>query len=273
MKLATIRTSTGTRAVRIDGDTAVEIPGVADVGELLATAGIAGAAEADGPKHETADLDYAPLITNPSKIVCVGLNYRAHILETKRDIPEYPTLFAKFTDSLLGANDDIVVVEGMADIDWEGELVIVIGTEVRRAKGADAEQAIAGYSIANDLSIRAYQYRTTQWDQGKAWEASTPVGPVLATPDEIPFQARITTEVDGEVKQEGEIHDLVFGPQALVEYISTITTLRPGDLILTGTPGGVGHVRTPPEFLSPGETVTVTIDGIGTLTNRLVEAS
>ncbi len=138
--------------------------------------------------------------------------------------------------------------------------------------GADAVAAIAGYSIANDISVRAYQYRTTQWDQGKTWEASTPVGPVLATPDEISSPARITTSVDGDVKQEDEVHDLVFGPQALVEYISTITTLRPGDLILTGTPGGVGHVKTPPEFMSVGETVTVTIEGIGTLTNRLVAA-
>lgn len=271
MKLATIRTAQGTRVVRVDGDTAVEVQGVSDVGELLATIGIAGAAAADGPTHRTADLDYAPLVTNPSKIVCVGLNYRAHILETKRDMPEYPTLFTKFTDSLIGAHDDIVIpIEDTQDIDWEGELVIVIGQQVRRARGAAAENAIAGYSIANDVSMRDWQYRTTQWDQGKTWEASTPVGPVLATPDEIPFQAKITTTVDGDLKQDGEIHDLVFGPQALVEYISTITTLRPGDLILTGTPGGVGHVKSPPEFMGPGETVTVKVDGIGELRNRLV---
>jgi len=271
MKLATIRTPQGTRAVRVDGDTAVEIAGVADVGELLATVGVEGAAAAAGPVHRTADLDYAPLVTNPSKIVCVGLNYRAHIIETKRDVPEHPTLFAKFTDSLIGANDDIVVpVEDTRDVDWEGELVIVIGKEVRRARGQEAQNAIAGYSVANDVSMRDWQYRTTQWDQGKVWEASTPVGPVLATPDEIPFQAKITTAVDGDVKQDGEIHDLVFGPQALVEYISTITRLRPGDLILTGTPGGVGHVKSPPEFMAPGQTVTVAVDGIGTLTNRIV---
>lgn len=271
MKLATIRTPQGTRVVRVDGDTAIEIEGVADVGELLRTTGVAAAAEASGPVHRTADLDFAPLVTNPSKIVCVGLNYRAHILETRRDMPEHPTLFAKFTDSLIGAHDDVVVpVEDTRDVDWEGELVIVIGREVRRARGADAQNAIAGYSVANDVSMRDWQYRTTQWDQGKVWEASTPVGPVLATPEEIPFQAKITTAVDGEVKQDGEIHDLVFGPQALVEYVSTITRLRPGDLILTGTPGGVGHVKSPPEFLAPGQVVTVTIDGIGTLTNRIV---
>ena len=271
MRLATIRTPEGTRVVRIDGDRATEVPGVADVGELLATIGVAGAADATGPEHATADLDYAPLVTRPGKIVCVGLNYRAHIIETKRDFPEHPTLFSKFADCVIGAEDDIVVaVEDTADIDWEGELVIVIGREVRRARGADAEAAIAGYSAANDISMRDWQYRTTQWDQGKFWEASTPVGPVLATPEEIPFQARITTSVNGEVKQEGEIHDLVFGPAALVEYVSTIIPLRPGALTLTGTPGGVGHVKSPPEFMAPGDTVTVSIDGIGTLTNRLV---
>lgn len=273
MRLATIRTPDGTRVVRVDGDAATEVPGFADVGALLAAGGVAAAAAADGRVHATSGLDYAPLVINPSKVVCVGLNYRAHILETKRDPPEFPTLFAKYRDSLIGANDDIAVVEGMDEIDWEGELVVVIGRTVRRARGAEAEAAIAGYTIANDLSIRSYQYRTTQWDQGKTWEATTPIGPVLATPDEIPFQARITTTVDGELKQEGEIHDLVFGPVALVEYISTITTLRPGDLILTGTPAGVGHVRTPPESLTPGQQVTVSIDGIGVLANRLVEGS
>src|SRR5690606_4097979 len=159
------------RVVRVDGDTAVEVEGVADVGELLATIGLEAAARAAGPAHRTADLDYAPLVTRPSKIVCVGLNYRAHILETRRDVPEHPTLFAKFTDSLIGAQDDIVVaVEDTRDVDWEGELVIVIGSEVRRARGEEAQQAIAGYSVANDVSMRDWQYRTTQWDQGKVWE-------------------------------------------------------------------------------------------------------
>lgn len=271
MKLATVRTASGTRAVRIDADTATLIADARDVGEVLGTIGLAGAAEADGERLPVADLDYAPLVVDPSKVVCVGLNYRAHILETKRDPPQYPTLFAKFSDSLAGARDDIVVhPEDATRIDWEGELVIVIGRIVRRARGADAESAIAGYTIANDISMRDWQHRTGEWLQGKAWERSTPVGPVLVTPDELPFQARITTTVDGEVKQEGEIHDLVFSPRALVEYISTIVTLRPGDLILTGTPSGVGHARQPAEYLVPGQSVSVSIDGIGELRNRIV---
>lgn len=271
MQLATVRVAAGgTRVVRIDGDTATEIDGFADVGALLAGPGIASAQTASGAQHAVADLDYAPLVTAPSKIICVGLNYKAHIAETHREPPTYPTLFTKFADSLIGAEDDLVRPPEPESMDWEGELVIVIGTEVRRARGAEAEAAIAGYTIANDVSFRDWQYRTTQWDQGKFWADSTPLGPVLATPDEIPFQARIVTELDGVRKQEGEIHDLVHGPVALVEYISTITRLRPGDLILTGTPSGVGHVRQPEEQLLPGQTVTVTIDGIGTLRNRIV---
>jgi len=270
MKLATIRVDGATRAVRLDGEAAIEIPGHADVGELLASAGLESARVADGPRHDLATLDYAPVVPRPSKVICVGLNYKAHIAETHREPPKYPTLFAKFADSLVGARDDLVRPAEPESMDWEGELAIVIGREIRRAKGAEAETAIAGYTIANDVSFRDWQYRTTQWLQGKMWADSTPVGPVLATPDELPFQARITTSVDGVIKQEGEIHDLVFGPVALVEYISTITVLRPGDLILTGTPSGVGHVREPEEQLVPGSTVMVTIDGIGSLVNRVV---
>jgi len=271
MKVATIRVGDGsTRAVRIDGDVAIEIPGVADVGELLATVGLDGARSATGTAHPVAALDFAPVVPHPSKIVCVGQNYKAHIAETHREPPQYPTLFAKFEDSLVGAHDDLVRPAESSLMDWEGELAIVIGREIRRAVGAEAEAAIAGYTVANDISFRDWQYRTTQWLQGKMWSASTPVGPVLATPDELPFQARIVTEVDGVVKQDGEIHDLVFGPVALIEYISTVTVLRPGDLILTGTPSGVGHVREPQERLEPGSVVSVEIDGIGRLVNRIV---
>lgn len=271
MKLATIRVEgAGTRAVRIDGGVATEIDGVADVGELLARGGLEAARTAEGLQHEIAVLDFATLVPAPSKVICVGLNYRAHVTEMKREMPPHPTLFTKFADSLLGARDDIVRPPEAGFMDWEGELVIVIGREIRRARGAEAEAAIAGYSIANDISMRDWQYQTTQWLPGKAWSDSTPIGPVLATPEEIPFQARITTSVDGELKQEGEIHDLVHGPVALVEYISTFTRLRPGDLILTGTPSGVGHAREPQEQLTPGQTVTVRIDGIGELVNRIV---
>jgi acylpyruvate hydrolase len=267
MKLATIRVEGRTAAVRIDGDSAVEVPGVADVGDLLRLGGAAEAAPADGPIHPLAGLDFAPLVLRPSKIVCVGLNYREHIAEMHRELPEHPTLFAKFPDSLIGAGDAIVIPPESDSVDWEGELVIVIGRTVRRARGDEAREAIAGFSIACDTSMRDWQYRTTQWLQGKMWADATPVGPWLVTPEEVPTPARITTRIDGVVKQEGEIHDLVHGPVALVEYISTITPLHPGDLILTGTPGGVGHARDPIERVLPGTRIEVEIDGIGVLAN------
>ncbi len=276
MKLATIRITdpigVRTQAVRLEGDLLVEIPGVPDVGALLARedGGLELARVAEGPTHVAADAAFAPVVPHPGKVICVGMNYRAHIAEMKRDMPEVPTLFTKFADSLIGAFDPIPIPPESALVDWEGELTIVIGRSVRRVKGADAEAAIAGYTIANDVSMRDWQYRTQQWIQGKAWSASTPIGPYFATPDEIPAEAEIVTVVDGAEKQRGEIHDLVHGPAELIEYISTFARLYPGDLILTGTPSGVGHARDPQEGLVPGGEVSVTIDGIGTLVNPVV---
>lgn len=270
MKLATIIHDGATAVVRIDGDTAIVVPGHRDVGALLASDALAAASTATGEALSTTELEYAPLIPAPSKILCVGLNYRAHILEMKRDLPEYPVLFAKFPDTLVGAGHPVPLPSESTKIDWEGELAVIVARTVRRATPEQAEAAIAGYSIANDISMRDWQFRTREWLQGKIWEKSTPLGPVLATPDEIPAEAYITTTVDGVQKQRGDIHDLVHDPVFLVSYISTITTLNPGDVIITGTPGGVGHAREPEEYLQGGSVVSVTIDGIGTLTNTLV---
>lgn len=275
MKLATIRTNSGHRAVRVDGETAVEIDSAhgADVGELLSREDWREiAAAADGPQHAWAELDLAPLVPSPGKVVCVGLNYRTHILEMGRDLPEYPTLFAKFADTLTGPNDDIEAPEEDEQLDWEAELTIVIGAEVRHADETSAAAAIAGFTVANDVSMRSFQFRTKEWLQGKIWERSTPLGPVLVTGDEWKPSGRIWTTVNGEKMQEAATDDLVHGPAALVAYISTITTLRPGDIILTGTPGGVGHARKPPRYLQAGDVVEVGIEGIGELRNRVVKA-
>ncbi|RGE19304.1 fumarylacetoacetate hydrolase family protein [Leucobacter sp. wl10] len=270
MKLATIRVDGSTRAARIDGELATVLEDFADVGAVLASDGLSRAAEATGRTLPAADLDFAPVVVNPGKIVCVGLNYRAHILEMGRPLPDFPVLFAKFSDSLLGAGDDIPLPPESESIDWEGELAVVIGSTVRRASAEHAAEAIAGYTIANDVSMRDWQFRTREWLQGKMWEASTPLGPVLATPDEIPADAHLVTAVNGIEKQRSDVHDLVHDPAGLVAYVSTITTLRPGDVILTGTPGGVGHARDPREYLAEGDVVAVSIDGIGTLSNRAV---
>lgn len=271
MKVATIITEDATVAALLDGDSAVELPGIADVGALLAGPGLASAGDlAKGPRHALDAVRFGPLVPQPGKIVCVGLNYRAHILEMGRELPEHPTLFAKFAECLVSDGEDVVMPPESTQIDWEGELVVVIGSSVRRARGQEADDAIAGYTLGNDISMRDWQFRTREWLQGKAWANSTPVGPLLATAEELPTEAFLTTRIDGVEQQRGDVHDLVFTPRELVEYVSTMIPLHPGDLLFTGTPGGVGHARNPQVRLAPGQTVTVAVDGIGELSNTLV---
>jgi acylpyruvate hydrolase len=268
VKLTTLRTATGTRAARIDGDEAVELA-APDVGTLLANPNWAAHAKADGPRHSVADL--APLVPRPGKIFCVGLNYRTHILEMGRELPEFPTLFAKFPEALIGPGDPVELAPESAAVDWEAELAVVIGAPVRRATVTEAEQAIAGFAVLNDVTMRDWQYRSVQWLQGKTFEATTPLGPWLVTPDELPGGVRPTLDlrclVDGEVVQEANTGDLVFDPVALVEYISRIVTLQPGDVIATGTPGGVGHARKPPRYLAEGSVLVTEIEGLGSQRN------
>ncbi|GIH52507.1 acylpyruvate hydrolase [Microbispora rosea] len=278
MKLATLRVDGSTRAVRLDGDRLVDL-GAADLGELLSHddwAARAAAVDADAATTYPAEgADFAPVVPRPSKVVCVGLNYKNHIQEMGRDLPEYPTLFAKFADCLIGAGDDIARPEETEEFDWEVELAVVIGKEARRAKGAEAEAAIAGFTVLNDITCRDWQFRTREWLQGKMWDSSTPVGPCLVTPDELPGGVRpeleVVLSVDGEVMQRDNTGDLLFDPVALVEYVSTIVRLNPGDVIATGTPGGVGHARTPKRYLTGGERVVAEIQGIGRLENTVAE--
>jgi acylpyruvate hydrolase len=269
IKLATIRTDAGLRAVRIDEDVAVET-GHPDVVDLLATSDWREITRrADGPRHSLADVDYAPVVSHPEKIICVGLNYRNHILEMGRELPAVPTLFAKYSRSLIGAYDDIVVPAASDALDWEAELGVVIGSPVRHASPAQAAAAIAGYTVVNDISARDWQYRTLQWLQGKTFEATTPVGPWLVTSDDgsAGGSMALSCHVDGDIVQTGDTADLVFDPVSLVAYISTLITLAPGDLIATGTPGGVGHARKPPRYLTDGSVVVTAIIGIGECRN------
>jgi acylpyruvate hydrolase len=264
MRLATIRTPDGTRAVRVDEHEAIEL-GHPDLGALLWRPDWrAEAAAADGPRHAVDGLDYAPPVPNPEKIFCVGLNYRTHILEMGRELPGTPTLFAKFSRSLVGAYDPVTLPAGSSQVDWEAELGIVIGAEVRHATPEQAAAAIAGYTVVNDVTARDFQYRTLQWLQGKTFERSTPVGPWLVT-DTQPGE--ITCLVDGDVVQKADTADLVFDAAALVAYISQIITLVPGDLIATGTPGGVGHARKPPRYLGPGSELVTRVEGVGECRN------
>ncbi|MEU6779982.1 fumarylacetoacetate hydrolase family protein [Nonomuraea angiospora] len=268
MRLATLRLPNRTTAARIDGDHAVEV-GAPDVGALLADPRWREvAAAADGPRHPLSTAGLAPVVPRPGKIVCVGLNYRNHILEMGRELPEHPTLFAKFAEALVGPYDDIALPAISEAVDWEAELAVIIGTAARNVSPEQAAASVAGYSVINDVTARDYQYRTLQWLQGKTFESSTPFGPYLVTPDELEgVTMTMRCEVDGEVVQETDTSDLVFGPAELISYVSRIITLQPGDVIATGTPGGVGHARKPPRYLSDGSKVVTRIAGLGELVN------
>jgi acylpyruvate hydrolase len=272
MRFATIRTPDGTTAARLDGDVLVPLA-AADVGALLAGGGGPAAAERAGAAPVPAgEARFATLIPQPSKVLCVGLNYRSHILETGRDLPEYPTLFAKFAQTLLGAHDDMVLPSVSDRVDWEVELGVVIGRPIYRATRDEAAAAIAGYTVTNDVSMRDWQRRTLQWLQGKMFERSTPVGPYLVTGDEVGDAAdlEVRCEVDGAVMQQSRTSDLLFGPAEIAAYASQAITLLPGDLLLSGTPGGVGDARKPPVYLQPGQTLRTVVEGVGECVNRCV---
>jgi len=272
VRLVTFRTPFGTRAGRVDGDGVTPLD-AADVGALLAIPGWQErAAAADEPRRDLADLDLAPVVPRPGKIVCVGHNYRAHIEEMGAEVPEHPTLFAKFAGALIGPRDRLVLPHVSEKVDWEVELALVIGTRLRYADAGAAGGAIAGFTVANDVSVRDWQRRTPQWLQGKTFEATCPLGPALVTPDAVDVAGGLTVRcsVDDRVVQESSTADLLFSPATLVAYISQVITLEPGDVVLTGTPSGVGASRTPPEFLAPGQTLTTAIEGIGECVNPVV---
>jgi acylpyruvate hydrolase len=272
VRLATIRTDDGPRAVRVDPDGLALLP-YRSVDQMLGDPAWAEtAARANGQRLPAADADFAPLVLEPGKIVCVGLNYRGHIAEMGREMPPYPTLFSKFTSSLIGPFDEIRLPAESDEMDWEAELAVVIGSTCRRVSPAEARGFIAGYTVLNDVTARDWQRRTGQWLQGKTFDHSTPIGPELVTPDEIadPDDLELRCEVDGEVMQQTRTSDLLFPCDELVSYISRFTALEPGDVIATGTPAGVGAARDPKVFLQPGTVVRTIIEGVGACENRCV---
>lgn len=273
MKLVTVRVDGAHRAGRVDGDS-ITLLDHADVRAVLADAALDSAAAASGPTVPLDQANLAPVVPSPDKIVCVGLNYADHIAETGRPAPDHPTYFAKYRRALVGPYDPIVLPgPGVSEqVDWEAELAIVIGSTVRDASATEAVEAIAGFTVLNDVSMRDWQFRTGQFLAGKTFEASTPVGPWVVTADEVGTSPAldIRTEVDGVVKQSSNTRELVFSPVEIVADLSRVITLDPGDLIATGTPSGVGRARTPPEFLAAGSTLLTAIDGIGELRNAVV---
>lgn len=206
----------------------------------------------------------------PSKICAIGLNYLDHVLEGGRKPPERPVLFAKMPTSVIGPEDAICWEPALSDkIDFEAELAVVIGRRTRRVKAADAYDYVFGYTCANDVTARDLQETDGQWVRAKSFDTFCPLGPWIVTPDEIsePHGLPIRCEVNGETVQNSRTDQLIFRIPALIEFLSRAFTLLPGDIILTGTPPGVGHYRKPPRYLRDGDVVTVTIEGIGALTN------
>ena len=272
MKLATLRLGNRTTAARIeeaDGE-AVEVS-AADVGALLAQDDWRqiGAAAA-GMRHSLGEVDYAPLVPRPGKIVCVGQNYRPHLVEQGIEAPAFPNLFAKFSSALAGARDDIVLPLASEAVDWEVELAVIIGKPAYRTPEADAMDAVAGYAVVNDMSMRDWQFRASQFLQGKNFDKATPLGPWLVTrddPDVNEDGMELYCAIDDEIVQEGNTSDLLFGVATLVSYISHAMSLCPGDVIATGTPGGSGHWHKPPRYLQDGEVLVTRVGGLGECRN------
>ncbi len=279
MKLGTIRPDRNplrTQAVRAEGDDLVLLD-FNDVGELLSAGALEYADTLNGQRISIDGADWAPVITEPGKIICVGLNYRDHVVEMGHDLPEHPTCFAKFGEALIGAHDPIALPGESISIknDWEAELCVVIGEVARHVAADEALDFVAGYTAFNDFSVRDWQKRTSQFLLGKTFEATSALGPLLVTTDELGDGRglAITSVVNGVEKQSSNTDQLIFGVPELIAEISKAVTLMPGDLIATGTPGGVGAARTPPEWLTDGDELVINIEGIGEICNQCLRSA
>lgn len=239
------------------------------------TAGVLGEMESTdvAATYDIDSVQFLPLIPNPDKILCVGVNYRPHIEEMGRDIPDHPVVFVRFAGSQVGHKQPVLRPQASENFDFEGELAIVIGKTARHVANTDALDYIAGYCCFMDGSVRDWQKHTMQFTPGKNFDRSGSMGPWLTTSDTVadPSVLTLTTRVNGEIMQEGRVADLVFDIPALIEYCSTFTQLLPGDVIATGTPGGVGAARTPPRWLKVGDSVAVDIPGVGLLVNPVAD--
>ncbi len=226
-----------------------------------------------GAELDAAAVRFAPVIPNPDKVLCVGVNYRPHIREMGRDVPTHPVVFVRFPGSLVGHGEPIYRPRVSVQFDFEGELAVIVGRRARHVPRDSALQVIAGYCCFMDGSVRDWQRHTAQFTPGKNFHRSGAIGPCLVTADEIPDPAmlKLTTYVNGETMQSGQVSDLVFDIPALIEYCSTFTELVPGDVIATGTPGGVGAARKPPIWLKGGDTVEVDITGVGRLRSPVLD--
>jgi 2-keto-4-pentenoate hydratase/2-oxohepta-3-ene-1,7-dioic acid hydratase in catechol pathway len=219
------------------------------------------------------DISYLAVIPNANKILCVGINYMGHIKETGREPPTHPVLFTRFADSLVGHQQPLVRPRVSEHFDYEGELAVIIGKTARHVARENAMDYVAGYSCCNEGSVRDYQYHSIQFTAGKNFYRSGGFGPWMVTTDEQndPTQFHLQTRLNGDVLQDSSVSDLCFDIPQLIEYCSTWTPLEPGDVLVTGTPGGVGRVRKPPIWMKPGDVVEIDIRGVGVLRNTIVD--
>lgn len=279
MRLATARTPDGQLvAGPVVGDELIDVS--PSLGSMLQLIDVdrrpdIEAAARSSAHHRLDQLQWLPPITEPRRILCIGVNYATHAAESDRAPTgtEHPVVFTRFPSSLVGHEQPLIRPRASTAFDWEGELAVVIGRRARHVDAADAHRMIGGWSCFNDGTLRDFQRHTSQFIPGKNFDDSGSFGPWIVTPDELPDASAldIATTVNGQTMQHASTSDLIHPIDRLIAYCSTFTTLEPGDVIATGTPGGVGYARTPPIFLVPGDVVEVTIEGIGTLRNTVVD--
>jgi acylpyruvate hydrolase len=285
VRLATVRTAEGTRvcvgtaAGLVDATAAAvgtEWEGLS-LRELIAVgspalAWLEALAASDAPVMSEEAVTFLPPVLDPPRVFCIGRNYAEHAKEGKAEVPDFPMIFLKPATSLVGHQQDIEVPGSTEKVDWEGEIAVIIGRGGRDIPEATALEHVAGYAVSNDVTARDWQRRTSQFDGGKMFDTFGPIGPYLVTPDEVADVAdmRVETRVNGELMQVGNSGDMIFPMAMLVSYISQAVRLLPGDVILTGTPSGVGYARIPPIYLVPGDVVEVSVSGLGVLRNGVV---
>jgi 2-keto-4-pentenoate hydratase/2-oxohepta-3-ene-1,7-dioic acid hydratase in catechol pathway len=265
----------------VEGDQVIDLqPLKADLGYDLKAAithgllnSLTPASLAALPRVALSDVTFMPVIPNPGKVLCIGINYATHVRETGRDMPTYPMIFTRFADSQTAHLQSILRPKASHKLDFEGELAIVIGKKARHVKAENALDYVAGYACYNDGSVRDWQKHTIQFVPGKNFPQTGGFGPWLVTADEIPDpQAlELTTRLNGEIMQHTNTSDMIFDVRKLIEYCTTFTELAPGDVIVSGTTGGVGAFREPPVWMKPGDVVEVEISGLGILRNTITD--
>jgi acylpyruvate hydrolase len=280
MRLATIVTSRGprlhvkARSGYVDVADELADPRLASLGSLLqigagAMDAARGLQDRDGTEYGPADL--GPAVPAPPRILCLGVNYTEHALEGGREVPTWPEAFVRGADSVLAPYADLVKPALTDRFDYEGELGVVIGAGGRYIPAGKALDAVAGFVVLNDASARDWQRAATQWTAGKNFDGSMPIGPELVTPDEADVSdVALTTTLNGQVMQSARTSQMIVDVPSAIEFFSSFTRLRPGDVIATGTPGGVGFARTPPVWMQPGDVIEIAIEGVGTIRNRVV---